>query len=324
MANSDADDKSQLDGFIEKWELDTRAARFLREMSPAQQAKACERFSPNANTNNPSAKFIQWVRRTGASHGNGKSTAVEDRMPIGAGPKRSAANDIAPAAPASLADKGPEEIEQLVSSFVEKWSLDDTGKTLLSELPADIKLAVLQGFSPGPNTRDCGRKLQAYVRKLSSPKVSVPSEPNPASSRSLPVANGRALGKGMSKSVPVGAKGSSPPAAASLQKGGKGGHRSLQAKPSERVAKWGLNEEAHKAFSSLPHNAQVEVLDKFSLPIGAENGSQRLLAFLKRRASSGKGASAQTVGSTASHPAPRQGCGSREAAPEAEKWILAF
>jgi len=180
-------EEAQLEAFIEKWALDPDAVLLLKELEPVEQAKALTGFTPHANTPNISAKFANWLRgasrREGGSavKGRGLTKRAPKQMPIGAAPS---VPSVAANAPPGLAplpqdtsqaasSHTSEEMEALagpeaVAAFVENWGLDDDASTAVTDLPVGVRLAVLQGFSPGAKTRNVGGRLKAYVRLKSA------------------------------------------------------------------------------------------------------------------------------------------------------------
>lgn len=146
--------------FIKKWDLDADAVSVLRKLAPDNQVKAFAGFKPHAGTQDTSGKFISWSKKFSetakkgpiglvlpAKRSSGENGKKEDIQP----PVRTQAEMEGLAGP------------KAVAAFVERWSLDNTGSAMLKELPVGIRLAVLEGFSPGFNTKDYTGRLKVYI-----------------------------------------------------------------------------------------------------------------------------------------------------------------
>lgn len=310
MAEELHDGEAQCAAFIKKWELDAAAATRLRELAPDNQAKAFVEFAPNTGTQNVSGKFVAWSNKFSSISKQG----VPKQRPVGALPTGLAASRSAASAAEEDGEKPGRtqvEIESLagdeaVAAFIERWNLDDTASAMLTELTANVRLSVLEGFKPGSNTVNVMKRFKAYIgvmqRGLDVPEVSKPAVPQLVSEEALDEFIGRfSLDEeavALLKELPLDARAG---VVSTFKPGGNTRNMSARLKAfaqsqfavkpqstsniKQFLSKWGLNGQSEEVLQALRPTVLDIVLSTFNPPHGTPDMG-RELASLVRDASS--------------------------------------
>jgi len=294
------DGEAQIAAFITKWDLDADAVLALRELTPDDQVKAFGTFAPGEWTQNPSGKFIAWSKKFNGPSKNGPVGA----LPLGSPAIRSAPPGSVEVEDSQLPVRTQEEMEGLagpeaVAAFIERWSLDDTASAMLTDLPVDVRLSVLEGFRPASSTRNKTGKLKAYIasRRPDVPEVSKSTAPQSVSAEALEEFIGRlsldeaavAWLKELPSEQFAGVVSTFKPGA---------GTRDMTARlkafaqarfPQSQntngikqfVAKWGLDARSEELLRTLRPNVLDNVLWEFQPPLGTTNIGTKLGSFVR-------------------------------------------